>query len=59
MQIYTRAMADAIYISWEFMKDESNRYLLGDEEGYLYVFSIETSHNKIVNLSSTFIGQVL
>ncbi|KAG0745943.1 hypothetical protein G6F57_002896 [Rhizopus arrhizus] len=44
--------------AWEFMKDESNRYLLGDEEGYLYVFSIETSHNKIVNLSSTFIGQV-
>lgn len=58
MQIYSRAMADAICTSWEFMKDESNRYLLGDEEGYLYVFSIETSHNKVVNLSSTFIGQV-
>lgn len=40
------------------MRDGSNRCLLGDEEGYLYLFSVETANNRVVNLSSTIIGQV-
>ncbi|KAG1460698.1 hypothetical protein G6F56_005890 [Rhizopus delemar] len=44
--------------SWTFMRDGSNRCLLGDEEGYLYLFSVETANNRVVNLSSTIIGQV-
>ncbi|CEI93729.1 hypothetical protein RMCBS344292_07957 [Rhizopus microsporus] len=43
--------------AWEYLSDGSNRFLLGDSEGYLYMFILETGHNKVVNLSSTLIGQ--
>lgn len=46
------------FIRWEYLNDGSNRFLLGDSEGYLYMFILETNHNKVVNLSSTLIGQV-
>ncbi|RCH91996.1 DNA damage-binding protein 1a, partial [Rhizopus azygosporus] len=45
--------------AWEYLSDGSNRFLLGDSEGYLYMFILETGHNKVVNLSSTLIGQVV